>query len=71
MAAASSANILVTKPALWKAVSMKSWDVSSGRTRNAERELFWKPKTAKAKPAPCVLHWMASGVVDQMRMMPR
>jgi len=27
--------------------------------------------TAKLNPAPCALHWIASGVVDQMRMMPR
>jgi hypothetical protein len=27
--------------------------------------------TAKLKLVPCALHWMASGVVDQMRMTPR
>ena len=30
-----------------------------------------RAKTARAKLVPWVLHWMASGVVDQIRMMPR
>ncbi len=45
--------------------------VARSSTRQIASPISMRAITAKLKPAPCALHWMPSGVVDQMRMTPR
>ena len=45
IADSSSVKIFTRYPALRKSVVIKSWEVSSGLTRNAERESWGKPKS--------------------------